>query len=111
MLYLIRQVYILALIIDFFPINKADAVTTTSLDNLLRTDGIIIVGSEGKDLRHIDDIILILPRVIPFHIITLLLMICRELHQRNVRESPSSIYIYESYPAHCQNTVLLVRSY
>lgn len=100
MLNLIWQIYILALVIDLSPINKADAVTATSLDNLLRTDGIIIVGCEGEDLGYIDDIILILPGVVPFHIIALLLMICRELHQRNVRESPSSIYIYESDSCH-----------
>lgn len=100
MLNLTRQIYILALVIDLFPINKADAVTAASLDNLLRTDGIIIVGCEGEDLGHIDYIILILPRVIPFHIITLLLMICREFHQRKVWESPSSIYIYESDSCH-----------
>lgn len=91
MLYLIRQFYVLALVIDLSPINNADAVTTTSLDNLLRTDGIIIVGCEGEYLGHIYYIILILPGVVPFHIITLLLMICREFHQRKVWESPCSI--------------------
>lgn len=100
MLNLIWQIYILALVIDLSPINKADAVTTTSLDNLLRTDSIIIVGSEGEYLGHIYYVILILPRVIPFHIITLLLMICREFHQRKVRKSPCSIYIYESDSCH-----------